>query len=61
MSEIKKCSNPSCSCIPPENDECCSEHCAHAKQTTVETVCECGHRGCGQDALEIQLSGQMDD
>jgi hypothetical protein len=46
MSEAKKCANPACSCIPPNNEKYCSAHC-EALIDTVEVMCQCGHDHCG--------------
>ena len=48
MSDLRKCGNPTCSCIPANGEEFCSTHCEGIKGTT-EIMCQCGHPGCRAD------------
>ena len=50
MSDAKKCSNPACSCIPPDGKKTCSAHCESVKGTT-EVMCDCGHPRCKGDTV----------
>jgi len=52
MAEVKTCHNPACTCTLRDNQNYCSPHCENTKKDTVELVCECGHPGCGKDALK---------
>src|ERR1700677_2221452 len=49
MTETKKCDNPACSCVPPDNEKYCSAHC-EAMGSTIEVVCLCGDGHCGGNA-----------
>ena len=49
MSDVKKCGNPACSCVPPAKEKFCSPHC-EALQGSVEISCQCAHAACAGEA-----------
>ncbi len=49
MSDVKKCGNPACSCVPPEKEKFCSPHC-ESLGDKVEVMCQCGHPHCSGEA-----------
>jgi hypothetical protein len=53
MDDPKRCANPVCTCTAAEKEEYCSRHCEEVEKDTVEGICQCGHRGCGRDALDV--------
>ena len=50
MSEVKKCDNPACSCVPPDKEKFCSAHC-ESLDNKVEVMCHCGHNHCSGAAV----------
>jgi hypothetical protein len=44
------CAHPGCTCRPRENSKYCSQYCEDAGGT-LELSCNCGHDGCGVEAL----------
>jgi len=46
-----KCAHPSCTCLRTKESKYCSPYCEAAKGT-MELSCNCGHAGCGTDALQ---------
>ncbi len=51
MSDVKKCANPACSCVPADKERFCSTHCESMKGAT-EVMCQCGHSGCSGNAMK---------
>jgi len=49
MSDVKKCANAACSCVPAKDDKYCSPHC-EALATETEVICQCGHPHCRGEA-----------
>lgn len=39
-----QCAHPGCNCTAPQGEKYCSPHCRTAPP---ETMCGCGHAGCG--------------
>ena len=46
----EKCAHPSCVCPRTKDSKYCSTYCQDAKDT-MELSCNCGHAGCGTDAM----------
>lgn len=64
MSDVKKCANPVCSCIPPEKEKYCSAHC-EGMGDKVEVMCGCGHATCSGEVSEpvirrVPIDGTID-
>jgi hypothetical protein len=55
MSEVKRCANAACSCIPPEKEKYCSAHC-EGMVDSVEVLCGCGHDSCRGAVTEPVIS-----
>jgi hypothetical protein len=52
-----KCAHPACACLRANDSKYCSTYCEDAGDT-VELTCNCGHAGCGTDAV-IQPESTM--
>jgi len=52
-----KCAHPSCTCPRTKDSKYCSPYCEAAKDT-LELACNCGHAGCGTEAVQT-ASGQF--
>ena len=48
MTDVKKCENPTCSCVPDKGEKYCSAHCEGLGKGT-EIMCKCGHGQCAGD------------
>ena len=63
MTDVKKCGNPVCNCVPEKGEKFCSAHC-EALKGSVEVLCRCGHSSCDEfvDRSEAisDYSGQID-
>ena len=46
----KKCANPACNCMAPNNEKYCSAHCEGIADKT-EIVCTCGHDNCTHSGM----------
>jgi hypothetical protein len=46
----EKCAHPACICSRTKDSKYCSAYCKAAADTT-ELTCNCGHAGCGTEAV----------
>jgi len=51
FNKAKKCKHSSCSCVPADGKDYCSEVCKNAKKVT-ELTCQCNHQECKGEPLK---------
>jgi hypothetical protein len=51
FNKSKKCKHASCSCIPADGKDYCSEVCKNAKKVT-ELTCQCNHPECKGEGVK---------